>query len=99
MRTARGRLAGIDSAIALAVGVPVALLVARLWVRCAAAVAAAVLDARLVDREGADAWHDATRAYVVGYQRRNGLPVEASCSRACGSCPAAATRWSRTAAG
>jgi hypothetical protein len=69
-------LAGVDSAVALAVAVPIALLAARLWVRCATAVAASVLDARLVDTAGAEAWHDATRAYVVGYQRRNGLPVD-----------------------
>jgi hypothetical protein len=71
-------LAGVADAIALAVGVPVALLVARLWVRCAAAVAAELLDRRAIDASAdAEAWHGAARAYAVGYMRRNGLPVDA----------------------
>ena len=70
-------LAGLAPTLALALGVPLALLAARLWVRCAAAVAAAVLDARLIDRTvDVDAWHAAARAYVVGYLRRAGLPVD-----------------------
>jgi hypothetical protein len=64
-----------DPTIALAVAVPLALLAARLWVRCAAAVAADVLDARLVDAS-APSWHEATLAYVVGYLRRASLPVD-----------------------
>jgi hypothetical protein len=68
---------GVDGTLALAVIVPVVLLAARLWVRCATAVAAARLDARLVDPStDVEAWHAATRAYVVGYLRRNGLPVD-----------------------
>ena len=64
-------------ALAIAVVVPVALLAVRLWVRCASAVAAARLDARLVDTStDIEAWHAATRAYVVGYLRRAGLPVD-----------------------
>ncbi|HTR54817.1 MAG TPA: hypothetical protein VMJ10_29210, partial [Kofleriaceae bacterium] len=72
-----GTLAGLDPALALALGVPIALLVARLCVRCAVAVGAAALDARLIDRTAdVEAWHAAARAYVVGYLRRAGLPVD-----------------------
>jgi hypothetical protein len=58
--------------------VPFALLAARLCVRVAVAVAAEALDARLVDRDRAEAWHAATQAYVIGYLRRAGLPVDAT---------------------
>ena len=68
---------GVAATVALAVGVPIALLAVRLWVRCAAAIGAAVLDARLVDTTtDVEGWHAATRAYVVGYMRRTGLPVD-----------------------
>jgi hypothetical protein len=54
---------------------PLALLVARQWVRLAIAVAAERLDDALIDPAAdAGAWQDAVRGYVVGYLRRNGLP-------------------------
>jgi hypothetical protein len=69
---------GFDSTIVVALAIPLALLAARLWVRCAAAVAAEKLDARFADASAdADAWHAATREYVVGYLRRAGLAVDA----------------------
>ena len=60
-----------------AVVVPLALLAIRLWVRCAIAVGADVLDARLVDTS-ADlaAWEGAARAYVAGYVRRSRLAID-----------------------
>ncbi len=60
----------------LAVGVPVALLVARATARNALAVAALALDDRLIDAEAdARGWPAAVRGYLVGYLHRNGLPV------------------------
>lgn len=74
---AAARLAGVDPVLALALAVPLALLVARLFVRCATALAANMLDERLVEQTSpTGAWHEATRAYVIGYLRRAGLPVD-----------------------
>lgn len=56
---------------------PLALLVARQWVRLAIAVAAERLDAQLIDTTtDVDGWHAAARGYLIGYLRRNGLPID-----------------------
>jgi hypothetical protein len=70
-------LATGGAVLGLALAVPLVLLAVRLAVRCAVAVAAAVLDDALLARSPtADAWEAATRAYVVGYMRRAGLPMD-----------------------
>jgi hypothetical protein len=67
----------IDATLAAALALPLALLAARLWLRCAVAAGAVALDARLVeDAADADAWHPAVCEYVVGYLRRAGMPVD-----------------------
>ena len=69
----------VDQAVRWGVVLPLALLVARAWLRIAIAVVAeslddALLDDALLDPDAdAAAWHAAVRAYVVGYLRRNGL--------------------------
>ncbi len=62
---------------ALAVGVPVALLVVRAAARNALAVATLALDDRLIDADAdGRGWPAAVRGYLVGYLHRNGLPVD-----------------------
>jgi hypothetical protein len=69
--------AGVDPTLRLALAVPLALLVARQLVRATVAVLALGLDDALVERSpDTDAWSDAARAYLVGYLRRTGLPVD-----------------------
>ncbi|HEX3762226.1 MAG TPA: hypothetical protein VHW23_26175 [Kofleriaceae bacterium] len=66
-----------DGDMRLALVMPLALLVVRQAVRLAVAVVAERLDAALVDPTvDATAWRDAVRGYLVGYLRRNGLPVD-----------------------
>ncbi|HEV7556269.1 MAG TPA: hypothetical protein VGO00_12465, partial [Kofleriaceae bacterium] len=66
----------LDEPVRFAVVLPAAGLVARHLVRCMVAVAAAALDAALVDDRDAAAWDASVRAYVIGYMRRAGLPVD-----------------------
>jgi hypothetical protein len=64
-------------AVRYALILPLALLVARQWLRLAVAVAAERLDASLVDASAdAAAWQDAVRGYFIGYLRRNRLPID-----------------------
>ncbi|HUJ60837.1 MAG TPA: hypothetical protein VLX92_20180 [Kofleriaceae bacterium] len=57
--------------------VPIALLAVRLVVRAIVAVAALAVDDAWIDREAdARGWDAAVRGYLVGYLRRNGLPVD-----------------------
>jgi hypothetical protein len=66
----------LDDTLVVVVGLPVAGLVARQWLRAAVAVAARELDAVAVEPAHAVAWDAAVRAYLVGYFRRNGLPAD-----------------------
>ena len=68
---------GVVGPLRIALGLPLALLVARQWMRLAIAVAAERLDAALIDGTAdAAGWQAAARGYLVGYLRRNGLPID-----------------------
>jgi hypothetical protein len=70
-------LAEVDPSLRLALAIPVALLVARQVVHDAIAVTALRLDDDLIERsDDRLAWSDATRAYFVGYLRRQGLGID-----------------------
>jgi hypothetical protein len=69
-------LLAIDEPVRLALVLPIAGLVTRHSVRAMVAVAAARLDAELIDDTDAAAWDASVRAYVIGYLRRAGLPVD-----------------------
>ncbi|MDB4955993.1 MAG: hypothetical protein JWO36_3562 [Myxococcales bacterium] len=72
-----GNALDLDRAVLGALVVPLALLIVRALVRAIVAVCALSLDEKLIDIS-ADvvAWDAAVRAYLVGYFRRNGLPVD-----------------------
>jgi hypothetical protein len=72
-----GRVVDLDPTATVALVLPLALLVARAVVRGTIAVIAIALDAALIDgtADGA-AWDAAVRGYLIGYLRRNGLPVD-----------------------
>ena len=63
--------------VRIALGLPLVLLIARQWARLAIAVAAERLDAALADGTAdAAGWQAAVRGYLVGYLRRNALPID-----------------------
>jgi hypothetical protein len=72
-----GDALGLAPAAIAALAIPLALIAVRLWIRVGVGVAAVALDRALVD-ESADVagWDAATRGYLIGYHRRNGLPLD-----------------------
>ena len=72
-----GRWLDLDATVVFALIMPLAFLTVRALVRSIVAICALALDDQLVER-AADlaAWDGAIRAYLIGYFRRNGLPVD-----------------------
>jgi len=72
-----GDMLGLAPATIVALAAPLALIAVRMWLRVGVAVAAVALDRALVDSDAnVNAWNAATRAYLVGYHTRNGLPLD-----------------------
>ncbi|HEX5058839.1 MAG TPA: hypothetical protein VFV99_05730 [Kofleriaceae bacterium] len=72
-----GDALGLAPATTVALAIPLALIAVRMWLRVGVAVAAVALDRALVDEDAnISAWNAATRAYLVGYHTRNGLPLD-----------------------
>ncbi|HEY5928297.1 MAG TPA: hypothetical protein VIV11_41700 [Kofleriaceae bacterium] len=72
-----GDALGLAPTTTVALAIPLALIAVRLWLRVGVAVAAVALDRALVDeRADVAAWDAATRAYLIGYHTRNGLPLD-----------------------